>query len=129
MRSLKFSERIFKSILFFIFTVILSPRSIHSETYYVDINHNSSSDQNPGTISRPWKSIQQAADQILPGDTVLIRGGVYYETVLTKKHGQQDNYLTFMAYPGELPVLDGTGVSESSTGLRIYHDYIRLYAV
>ena len=38
-------------------------------------------DANPGTESEPWRSIQHAAGQAVPGSTVFVRGGTYRERV------------------------------------------------
>jgi hypothetical protein len=70
------------------------------------------SDQNPGSIARPWKTIQHAADTLIAGDTVYIRGGTYNELVdLTHKGGGNGtDYVTYQNYPGETVILDGTGI-------------------
>ena len=34
-------------------------------------------DANPGTWSRPLRTLQRAADLVMPGTTVVIRGGTY----------------------------------------------------
>ncbi|MGH8652475.1 MAG: cellulase family glycosylhydrolase, partial [Gammaproteobacteria bacterium] len=41
-------------------------------TYYVDTNHPSASDSNPGTEVLPWKTIQKPANMLVAGDTVYI---------------------------------------------------------
>ena len=38
----------------------------------------------PGTIEQPFRTIQHAADTAEPGDTVLIRGGIYRERVFIR---------------------------------------------
>lgn len=38
---------------------------------------NSGDDSNPGTASAPFRSIQRAVDTAQPGDTVIVRDGVY----------------------------------------------------
>ena len=43
-------------------------------TYYVATNGD---DKNPGTFDLPFKTISHAADLVNPGDTVLVRNGVY----------------------------------------------------
>ena len=45
------------------------------------------------------------------GDTVYVRGGVYAEQVILSKSGTQDNPIRFLAYPGETPVIEGSGLS------------------
>ena len=66
------------------------------------------SDSAPGTQEQPWATFQHAADTAQPGDTVCFRGGTYAtdETHLTRS-GTASASITFIAYPGETPVLDG----------------------
>ncbi len=76
-------------------------------TYYVAPG---GSDDAPGTEAQPWATFQQAADTAQPGDAVCFRGGTYptEETHLTRS-GMADAPITFIAYPGESPILDGEG--------------------
>ena len=92
-------------------------------TYYVSPGGD---DGNPGTIAEPWATIQHAADVMVAGDTLLIRGGIYNEHVRTVNSGDPESYIVFSAYPGETPVIDGTGVTESQNGLIVDKSYIRL---
>ncbi len=96
--------------------------------YYVDgVN---GSDSNPGTsVDRAWKTIQKAANTMVGGDTVYIRGGRYNERVTLEYKGNSSGpYITFAAYPGEQPILDGTGIDIDQGGL--FHilvtDYVRV---
>ena len=78
-------------------------------TYYVAPAGNNA---NPGTITRPWKTIQKAARTLIAGDTVYIRLGTYHERVIPRNSGSAgDGYITYTAYPGEIVILDGTGIS------------------
>jgi len=111
------------SIVFLLFTLNIS----QATTYYVDQNHPSASDANPGTEDLPWLTIQHAAETIVAGDTVLIRNGVYNEPVSTVRSGNStDGHIVFSAYPGETPVIDGTGVIISNDGFVVTHSYIKL---
>ncbi len=74
-------------------------------TYYVS---EQGSDSNPGTQSSPWKSVNYASGQARPGDTIYVRGGTYYEEVRTYASGTASGRITFKAYPGETPIIDGT---------------------
>lgn len=95
-----------------------------ADTYYVDKNHPSASDSNPGTINLPWLTIQHSFETITAGDTVFIRQGIYNEQVSTINDGNlSDGYIVISAYPNENPVIDGTGLTES-TGLLISNSYI-----
>ena len=69
-------------------------------------------DGNPGTLAQPWRTIQKAANTMVAGDTVFIRGGTYNELVTVQYRGNSSGpYTTFTAYPGEQVILDGTGIS------------------
>ena len=85
-------------------------------------------DADLGTIDQPWRSIQHAAETMVAGDTVFIRGGVYKEHVSTVSDGNLvDGYIVFSAYPGETPILDGTDVTKIRDAcFLVTHSYIKL---
>jgi len=76
-------------------------------TYYVSPG---GSDNNAGTIDAPFRSIDIALEKTLPGDTVWVRGGTYHEKVLFPRSGRLNKYISLKAYPGETPIIDGTGL-------------------
>ncbi len=76
-------------------------------TYYVATD---GVDTNPGTLASPWRTIQHAANSLAPGDTVYVRGGIYNERVRIARSGASGNYITFAAYAGETPIIDGAGL-------------------
>jgi hypothetical protein len=65
------------------------------------------SDQNPGTIAAPFKSIQHAATIAKAGDHVEIRAGVYHEEVTPANSGTPGNPIVFEAYNGEKVTITG----------------------
>lgn len=76
--------------------------------YYVASNGN---DSNPGTESLPWRTIQRAAQSVTAGDTIYMRGGIYYETntiqlSMDGPNGNTGNMIKLWNYPGETPVFD-----------------------
>ena len=81
----------------------------YAKTYYVATNGD---DNGQGTFYSPWATWQKAFVWAKAGDTVYIRGGIYYVTDevggcdLTTS-GTQENYINIFNYPGETPVLDG----------------------
>ncbi len=104
-----------------IFILISFP---NATTYYVAPG---GVDDGPGTFINPWGTIQHAAEELAAGDTVLIRGGVYNEQVMTLHDGSAAaGHIVFMAYPGEIPIIDGTGVTTGNNGIIIGHSYIKL---
>ena len=74
-------------------------------SYYVATT---GSDTNPGTLAQPWRTIQRGADLAKPGDTIVIRGGTYFEQVLVTRGGTTGAPVTFQAYPGEAPIVDAS---------------------
>ncbi|GAF82090.1 unnamed protein product, partial [marine sediment metagenome] len=86
-------------------------------TYYVDVDGvgGPSSDNNPGTIDQPFRTIEKARDTIretgADGVTVYIRGGVYYLSQPLEFDSRDSGSLgspnVYTAYPGETPIIKG----------------------
>lgn len=72
--------------------------------YYVDPVRGA--DQNAGTDKAPWKTITHGVKQLKPGDTLVLRGGTYYESVTIAAVGTAEKPITLRAFPGELAILD-----------------------
>ncbi len=87
-------------------TLLQAPYAGNS--YYVATN----GVDNPqhGTLGAPFASLQYAAGVAKPGDTVLVRGGTYNKlfTLTAANSGTAAAPVTFAAYAGETPILDGT---------------------
>ena len=66
----------------------------HGATLYVD---GSASAGGNGSEKKPFATVQAAADRVNPGDTVIIKPGVYFETVRLKRFGTKDKPVTFKA--------------------------------
>ncbi len=64
-------------------------------------------DANDGSEQKPWRTLGLAVTKLQPGDTLYLRGGVYYEHVRTTLIGTAEQPITIRAYPGELVTLDG----------------------
>ena len=103
------------------------------KTYFISANGN---DRNIGDRSRPFASwdyvnVLVKDGRLTPGDTVFIRGGVYYSNygndeqnhVLWRNiHGTAEQRICIMAFPGETPILglDDINTTQSDpVGLRI----------
>ena len=76
-------------------------------TFYVST---SGSDSNAGTLSKPFRTIQRAANLAEAGDTVLVRGGTYRETVRPSRSGSSGDPITFKPYNGENVTISGADV-------------------
>jgi hypothetical protein len=81
-------------------------------TYFVD--RAKGDDKNDGSEAKPWKSIQHGVQRMKPGETLYLRGGVYYEKVRLTRSGTAEAPITIASYPGELAVIDG--------GLKEFYD-------
>ena len=83
--------------------------TLFAATYYVAPN--GSNAVNGLTADAPLATPQAAIDKAVPGDTVLLRGGVYPEGTgemkfnPAKHRGSENAWLTIKAYPGEMPIL------------------------
>ncbi|MBN1414976.1 MAG: right-handed parallel beta-helix repeat-containing protein [Bacteroidales bacterium] len=108
-----------------LFMVVLTGM-LSAQNYYVDKNHASADDSNPGTIDLPWKSIGHAAETAVAGDQVFIRAGNYNENIYFDNNGSAEAPIVFSAYAGEKPIVDGTGVTESQNGITIDKSYIKI---
>jgi len=67
-------------------------------TYYVAPD---GMDSNTGTIWFPFRTIQHCLDVVQSGDTCLIRGGTYYESLVLRRSGSVTARITIKNYNGE----------------------------
>lgn len=88
-------------------SVVPSSIPAFEKTFYVAPDGD---DNSPGTLERPWRTIQKAADTLLAGDTVYLRQGVYAEPVRPKNSGAPGNEIAYLAFPDERVILDGQDV-------------------
>jgi MYXO-CTERM domain-containing protein len=106
----------------------------HATDYYVATN---GSDGNPGTsATQPFATIRKGVSVARAGDTVYVRGGTYPSTNGSWNHqlnlpysGTSTQWITFQAYPGELPIIDGSGITGGGCGAEpqtVAVAYIRL---
>ncbi|WP_438286816.1 DUF1565 domain-containing protein [Paenibacillus hubeiensis] len=78
-------------------------------TYYVS---KEGSDANPGTSSKPWKTLQRAADTVPAGGTVHVRGGVYNEKLkMTRSGSASKGPIAFVSDGSDKAIIDGSGLS------------------
>lgn len=85
------------------------------------------SDASPGTLEAPFATVQHAADLALPGDTVLLRAGTYRQVVTLTRSGTAGAEIVLAAFPGERPVLDGSGLLATEWLAGIVHVYQAAY--
>jgi pectate lyase-like protein len=99
--------------------LLLQTCSVFSATWYVATN---GIDSNVGSSNAPFATIMRAQSAASSGDTVFLRGGNYFldnsNLTTTNSPWAIVNNITksgigYLAYPGELPVFDFSGVQPS----------------
>ncbi len=72
-------------------------------------------DNNPGTVTQPWKTVQFAINQLNPGDLLYIRGGTYRERLLIdQKRGTVTSPIIIANYPAESVQIQNVPVSSDN---------------
>ncbi|MFM2294764.1 MAG: hypothetical protein RLZZ350_1177 [Verrucomicrobiota bacterium] len=90
------------------FSLTLLASHLFAATFYIALTGN---DTNSGTTTNlAWRTIQKAANTLAPGDTALVRSGVYSEAVTVNVSGNAGSFVTFQNFPGEQPIVDGATV-------------------
>lgn len=108
---------IFNISLLLFLNIIIS--NCKARIFIVDTNHSKASDTNPGIEKLPFKTITRAVKNLKPGDVVLIKAGVYRESVIIKANGTQDKPIVIKAYPGH----EGKVIIKGSN---IFYDWKRI---
>ena len=78
--------------------------SVEKSEYYVSTTGN---DENPGTLTSPWRTIQKAVTTVTPGCVVNIMGGTYYEEIKVTVSGTTDKYIVIKNYNDEEVIISG----------------------
>lgn len=74
----------------------------------VDNQDPAANDTNSGDAAAPLRTINQAAQQAAPGDTVLVFAGTYRERIAPKQGGKSDRPILYTAAPGEPVIVKGS---------------------
>jgi parallel beta-helix repeat protein len=85
-------------------TLTITP--ISGQVYYVAVNGD---DLNTGSIEAPFKTFQKAVSVLVAGDVLIIRGGVYSETLIVDVSGDKGNLITVMGEARDDVVIDIEG--------------------
>src|SRR5687768_14523989 len=64
-------------------------------------------DSQLGSKERPWRTIAHALPLLSAGDTLVLRGGVYYETIRCSLSRTLEKPSTIRSAPGERATVDG----------------------
>ena len=76
----------------------------HAATYYVATSGNNG---NPGTSTKPWRTVAYAVQQMVAGDTTYVQSGTYKEgTIQFRRSGTSSSPIKLLNTPGALPIID-----------------------
>jgi hypothetical protein len=117
----KNNERIMKyklplSLLSGLVFCLAIPSLAKAATYYVATSGN---DNNNGSISTPFRTVQRGVDALTAGDTLYLRGGTYTENVYKYNlGGTAQNLITISGYPSESVIING---NHAAPALLLYY--------
>jgi len=124
-----------------LFIILLSFLAVvaSAETYYVapTTATPAGNNANAGTLAAPWATLDYAFDRVSAGDTVFLRGGIYYQSSAAWRSnlsGTATDYIVFMAYPSDLsagnrPILDGNSTSNDGGIFCSGSNYLKFYGL
>jgi len=113
---------IIRGLLLVLISIVANPLQAQAINYYVDRNHASASDNNIGTIDRPWKTITKANQTLKAGDTVYIKGGTYSNYINPSRSGTASNRITYRNYGTDVVTISGAAYAVYLNG----KDYITI---
>jgi Protein of unknown function (DUF1565) len=88
--------------------VIFSGALGYSGDFFVSVKGNDSN--NGRSVKSPWRSINQALERVVAGDSVYVLGGVYEEVLEIRKSGTDGKPVSLLAYQDQTPILDGSNI-------------------
>lgn len=101
----------------------MSLADVSAVNYYVDGTGGDNND--PGTFSEPWQTINKANSILQAGDTVYIRSGTYNNVrdaevncIRPTNNGSAGNPITYIAYNDETVIITGRALYVNPPGVR-----------
>ena len=84
-------------------------QTTYTRVLHVAVNNPQASDDNPGTIERPLKTISAAARILQPGEKVIVHEGIYRECIQPARGGTgPDKMISYEAAEGEKVIVKGS---------------------
>ncbi|MDF1816492.1 MAG: right-handed parallel beta-helix repeat-containing protein [Verrucomicrobiales bacterium] len=92
-----------------VFFVMFSGTALAGRTLYVSTQGN---DNFPGTEAKPFRTIQQACDEVGAGDTVLVKAGLYNEQIYVENGGnEKSGFVTIQSEEPGKAVVSAKGLN------------------
>jgi len=70
-------------------------------------------DSQSGLNGHPWKTLNHAVAQLIPGDTLWFHSGTWNERLIPSVSGTEGKWISFRVMKGETAILDGAGLTFS----------------
>lgn len=105
----------------------IPPQPAPGNGWFVAPEASGGSASNNGSVSSPWNlyhAMSGGAGQIVPGDTIYLRGGHHVGVYRTFLEGTPSNPITFRRYPGETPVINGANFGGGSVIFNVQGQYL-----
>lgn len=83
---------------------------VEGQVWVVDQRAANADDRGPGNQNQPFRTIQRGAEMAQPGDTVLVREGIYRERVAPPRGGEPGRPIVYRAEPGKNVIIRGSDV-------------------
>ena len=97
-----------KQLLILLFALLIVNISLYACEIHVSVNGN---DENDGSISKPYKTINHAAQMAMPGDVISVHAGVYREQITPPRGGNSEKErIIYQAAIGEKVEIKGSEV-------------------
>jgi len=85
--------------------------------YHVDAQHPYAHDANPGTRSRPWKTLSRANMTVRPGDTVYVHAGRYHNPIEPRRSGTRSKPIVYTGWEKDEVFLDANRAQQACINL------------
>jgi hypothetical protein len=100
-----------------VLAILASTMAAQAATYYVATT---GSDSNSGTEASPWRTVKNAVDTMLAGDTTFVRGGTYNEGYIWfKRSGTEASPIRLLNYPGESPKIQWSDMTVATNRIEL----------
>jgi len=113
-------------------SVLLAGRALAAKTFVVDGRNPKAADANVGTAGSPMKTIRAAVAKAGPGDTVVVRPGVYREQVVFERSGEPGRPIVLRSEKKHAAVITGADVITGWRKLRAgvwFYDKVKVHSL
>jgi hypothetical protein len=112
-------------IFIFLFNIIFIHNNVKGQIHVSKLGN----DSNTGTIAQPLLTIQKALTIALPGETILIHAGIYFERIIPMTNGLPNAQITIQNFNNEVVEIDGAGVSGWGVFTFYGHQYFNIKGI